>query len=63
MNKPIATDELMPVRDYAKMRLNRKGKPVRVQYIYKLISQHKNEGKIIDFSYREIDRTIWIVKK
>jgi hypothetical protein len=61
MNKPAATEKLIPVRDYAKTRLSRRGFPVSVQYIYKLIAAHK-EGKKIDFEYKEIDKAIWIVK-
>jgi hypothetical protein len=61
MNKPEATGELIPVRDYAKRVINRRGFPVSVQYIYKLISLHKNEGKQINFKYKEIDKGIWIV--
>lgn len=62
MNKPKAKDDLIPVQDYAKTRLSRRGFPVSVQYIYKLISKHKTEGKDIGFTYKEIDKGIWIVK-
>lgn len=62
MNKPIATDKLIPVRDYAKTYISRRGHPVTVQYIYKLINLHKTEGKDIPFKYMEIDKAIWIVK-
>lgn len=62
MNKPIATDKLIPVREYAKSMLSRRGFPVTVQYIYKLINKHKTEGKDIPFKYKEIDKAIWIVK-
>lgn len=61
MNKPKASDKLIPVRDYAAGRISRRGFPVSVQYVYKLISQHK-QGKAIDFNYKEIDKAIWIVK-
>jgi len=61
MNKPQQTGKLIPVRDYAAKRISRRGFPVTVQYIYKLIKQHK-EGKAIDFNYKEIDKAIWIEK-
>ncbi len=59
MNKPQAKDNLIPVREYALTVLSRRGFPVTVQYIYKLIKEHK-KGKVIDFRYREIDKSIWI---
>jgi len=61
MNKPNATDKLIPVRDYAATRISRRGFPVSVQYIYKLIALHK-KGKVIDFSYLEVGKGIWIRK-
>jgi hypothetical protein len=63
MNKPQAKDNLIPVRDFAATYLSRRGFPVSVQYIYKLIDLHKTEGKEIKFEYREIDKAIWIVSK
>lgn len=63
MNKPQANNNLIPVRDYAKTKFSRRGFPVSVQYIYKLISKHKTEGKRIDFKYKEIDKMIWIVNE
>lgn len=62
MNKPQATEGLIPVRDFAKTYISRRGYPVTVQYIYKLIALHKEEGKVIPFEYKEIDKAIWIVK-
>jgi hypothetical protein len=62
MNKPQPTKELIPVRDFALTFYSRRGFPVSVQYIYKLIQQHKEEGKSIPFEYKEIDKAIWIVK-
>lgn len=62
MNRPEATDKLMPVRDYAQTRISRRGFPVSVQYIYKLIRKHKLEGGDIGFKYKEIDKEIWILK-
>lgn len=62
MNKPAATDKLIPVRDYAKTFYSRRGHPVTVQYIYKLITLNKEKGKAIPFKYKEIDKAIWIVK-
>jgi len=62
MNKPIATDKLIPVRDFAKTFYSRRGYPVTVQYIYKLIKLHKEEKRAIPFKYKEIDKAIWIVK-
>lgn len=52
----------MPVREYAKTMVSRRGFPVTVQYIYKLIKAHKEDGKRIPFKYKEIDKAIWIVK-
>jgi len=63
MNKPQAKNGLIPVRDYAAQRLSRRGYPVSVQYIYKLISLHKKQGKEIEFNYKEIGKEIWIEKK
>jgi len=62
MNKPEETDKLIPVREYAKTFISRRGFSVTVQYIYKLISAHKKEGKKPPFKYKEIDKAIWIVK-
>jgi hypothetical protein len=61
MNKPQATDNLIPVREYAKTLYSRRGFPVTVQYIYKLIKDYKT-GKRHDlpFAYKEIDKAIWI---
>src|SRR6516225_4044819 len=61
MNKPFAKGNLIPVRDYAATRFNRRGYPVSVQYIYKLIAENKHSGKVLDFDY--VDRGkkgIWI---
>ena len=62
MNKPQQTNDLLPVRDYAAGLLSRRGFPVSVQYIYKLIKQHKTQGKALNFDYVEIDKAIWIKK-
>ena len=62
MNKPQAHDNLIPVRDYAKTVYNRRGFPVTVKYIYKLISLHKSEGKKLNFKYLDKGKEgIWIV--
>lgn len=63
MNKPQATDKLIPVRDYAATFISRRGFPVSVKYIYKLIALNKAEGKELPFKYKEVDKAIWIVKK
>lgn len=62
MNKPQAKDKLIPVRDFAASYYSRRGFPVSVQYIYKLIADNKKKGKSIDFKYREIEKQIWIEK-
>jgi hypothetical protein len=62
MNKPVAHKNLIPVVDFAKTYYSRRGFPVTVQYIYKLIKAHKETGKDIPFKYKEIDKSIWIVK-
>lgn len=62
MNKPKATKNLMPVREFAATYITRRGFPASVQYIYKLIKAHKEKGKAITFKYKEIDKAIWIVK-
>lgn len=62
MNKPEETDNLLPVRDFAKTYISRRGFPVTPQYIYKLISEHKEGKRDISFKYKEIDKAIWIVK-
>lgn len=62
MNKPQAKENLIPVRDYAKTRISRRGFPVTPSYIYKMIALSK-EGKMsIDFDYVEDGKSIWIVK-
>jgi hypothetical protein len=62
MNKPQAINNLIPVRDFAKTYISKRGFPVTVQYIYKLIKEHKKGKRDISFSYKEIDKAIWIVK-
>lgn len=62
MNKPTSTNKLMPVKDFAQTVISRRGFPVSVQYIYKLINEHKTKGRILDFKYKEIDKAIWIEK-
>jgi len=62
MNKPQETDKLMPVREFAKTRISRRGFSVSPQYIYKLIKEHKEGTRSLDFQYTEIDKAIWIVK-
>lgn len=62
MNKPAETDKLMPVRDFAKRYISRRGFSVTPQYIYKLISDHKQGLRDLPFKYKEIDKAIWIVK-
>ena len=61
MNKPQAKDKLIPVRDFAASYIGRRGFPVSVQYIYKLIAANK-KGKDITFEYKEIGKQIWILK-
>lgn len=62
MNRPEQTSELIPVRDYAQTYISRRGFPVTVQYIYKLIAANKENGKRLPFEYVEIDKAIWIKK-
>lgn len=62
MNRPEQTSELIPVRDYAQTYISRRGFPVTVQYIYKLIAANKERGKLLPFDYIEIDKAIWIKK-
>jgi len=62
MNKPQETDKLMPVREYAKTVISRRGFAVTPSYIYKLIKENKEKGRAISFKYKEIDKQIWIVK-
>ena len=58
MNKPIAHNNLIPVRDY--VYITRRGHKASVQYIYKLIKANKTDGRQLPFSYIEIDKGIWI---
>lgn len=60
MNKPQQHNGLIPIRDFASTYYSRRGFPVTVQYIYKLIRLNKTEGKQLPFSYIEIDKGIWI---
>jgi hypothetical protein len=62
MNKPQAKQNLIPVRDFAQTFYSRRGYPVTVQYIYKLIKEHKEGKRSLPFEYQEIDKAIWIVK-
>ena len=64
MNKPKETDNLIPVKEYAASRISRRGMPVSVQYIYKLIKEAKTKKRPLDFEYVEIGpkKAIWIVK-
>lgn len=63
MNKPQAHKNLMPVRDFAKTVFNRRGFPVSVQYIYKLIDANKRDGKQLSFKYIDKGKEgIWIYK-
>lgn len=62
MNKPQETDKLIPVREYAKTFISRRGFAVTPAYIYKLIKQNKETKRSIPFKYKEIDKAIWIVK-
>ena len=62
MNKPIIQGDLIPVREYAKTFYSRRGFPVTVQYIYKLIAANKKHNKPLPFNYAEIDKSIWIKK-
>jgi hypothetical protein len=62
MNKPKATGRLIPVRDFAQTYISRRGFPVTVQYIYKLIDANKKSGKVLPFEYKEVEKSIWIVK-
>lgn len=64
MNKPKETKKLMPVREYALTRMSRRGNPVTVQYIYRLIAEAKRGERELDFKYQEIGpkKAIWIEK-
>ena len=64
-NKPEAIGNLIPVREYAKTRLNRFGQPVSNESVYKLIRQHKlNPKKDIGFQYVDKGKEgIWIIKQ
>lgn len=62
MNKPAATKDLIPVREFAETYISRRGYPVTVQYIYRLIAEHKKGLRELTFKYKEIDKAIWIVK-
>jgi hypothetical protein len=58
--KKNETINLMSVHDYAQTRLSRRGHPVSVQYIYRLIALNKKEGRVLDFDYVEIGKSIFI---
>jgi hypothetical protein len=63
MNKPKAHNNLIPVREFAQTIYNRRGFPVSVQYIYKLIAANKREGKQLSFNYIDKGKEgIWIKK-
>ena len=62
MNKPQATADMMPIRDYAATLKNRLGFPVSVQWVYKMIDQHKKKGRPLDFEYLEVGKGVWIKK-
>lgn len=62
MNKPEAFKNLIPVREYAKTRISRRGFPVSTKYIYKLIAEFKRGERSLDFKFKEIEKQIWIIK-
>lgn len=58
-----APEGLMTVGDYAETYVTRRGfEGVDISYIYKLIKQNQQTGKVIPFDYKLIDRKIFIVK-
>lgn len=64
MNKPQAHKNLIPIRDYAKTVINRRGFPVSVQYIYRQIAEHKKGLRTLNFKYVDKGRDgIWIVQQ
>jgi hypothetical protein len=40
MNKPVAFDDLIPVREFAPTVINRRGFPCSVQYIYNRVNNN-----------------------
>lgn len=60
MNKPQPKGNLIPVRDFKYP--TKRGFDASVQYIYRLIAEHKNGKRAsIPFNYKEIDKQIWII--
>lgn len=58
-----AKDELIPVSTFSETYYNRRGFPISLSYIYRLIKQHKaGERKSLPFRYKEIGQKIFIVK-
>ena len=63
MNKPKPHNNLIPVRDFAAQYITRRGFQVSVQYIYKLIADHKaGRRDSLPFEYVEKGKGIWIRK-
>lgn len=55
--------KLIPVSEFAKTYYSRRGFPVSVQYIYKLITEFKKGIRDeLPFEFEEIGKGIWIVK-
>jgi hypothetical protein len=53
---------LISVAYYAETTLGSKsGKPLHVQYVYKLIEGNEKHGKKIPFEYVKIGKVYWIV--
>jgi len=56
--------ELIPVAEYAATNFNRRGFPISVSYLYRLIRQHKaGLRNDLPFDYEEQGQSIFIVKK
>ncbi|MEO5991158.1 MAG: hypothetical protein ABIP68_05940 [Ferruginibacter sp.] len=54
---------LISVVLYAETTLGqRSGKPLNVQYVYKLIDKHEKDGKKIPFDFVKIGKVYWIVR-
>ena len=55
--------DLIPISEYAKTFISRRGFPVTVQYIYQLITQYKDGSRdSLPFEFQEIGKQIWIKK-
>ncbi len=62
--KEQKTQDIISVAEYAEGKFNRRGFPVSVSYIYRLIREYKAGIRHnLPFEFKEIGQSIFIIKK